>query len=154
MIKCQLLRNTWWGGDFTIHSVSASWSAFTIVHLEGGRIYNSHLRGKDSQFTFDSVHASFPHEIYAPPPSPWEAWGCHKYGLITESKLKFTFSTVMDIDGHISSQQHSAHYTKWQHDFTVPKTILDDLWPHFLGSADGVYFEYGNAFSTVSFWWS
>ena len=33
---------------------------------------------------------------------------------------------------------------------TVP-AILDDLWPHFLGGADGVYFQYGNVFSTVSF---
>ena len=43
------------------------------------------------------------------------------------SKLNFTFSIVMDIDGHISSWQHCAHYTRWQHDFTVPKTILYDL---------------------------
>ena len=36
-------------------------------------------------------------------------------------------SVVMDIDRHISSQQHCAHDTRWQHHFIVPKTILDDL---------------------------
>ena len=56
----------------------------------------------------------------------------------------------MDVDGHISSHQQYAHYTRWQHHFAVPKSILDDFWPYFLGDADGVYFQYGNAFSTVS----
>ena len=65
--------------------------------------------------------------------------------IITESKLSVQWS------GHISSHQHCAHYPRWQHHFTVPKTILDDLWPHFLGGADRVYFQYSNALSTVSF---
>ena len=61
--------------------------------------------------------------------------------IFTKSKLKSTFSIVMDVNRHISSCQYSAHYTRWQHHFTEPKTILDDLWPHFLGGADGVYFQ-------------
>ena len=44
-----------------------------------------------------------------------------------------------------------CHYPRWQHHFTVPRIILDDLWSHFLGCADGVYFQYGNALSAVSF---
>ena len=71
--------------------------------------------------------------------------------FITESKLKFTFSIVMDIDRHITSWQHCAHHTRWQHHFSVPKIILDDFWPHCHWSADGVYFQYSNAFNTVSF---
>ena len=73
----------------------------------------------------------------------------------------------MDVDGHISSQQHCTYYTRWQYHFPVPKTILDGLisfkgvelhtschvTSHFLGGADGVYFQYGNAVSIVSFYY-
>ena len=31
------------------------------------------------------------------------------------------------LDLPMSSQQHCAHFTRWQHHFTVPKTILYDL---------------------------
>ena len=53
----------------------------------------------------------------------------------------------MDVDGHISSWQHYAHYTRWQHHFTVPKTILYDLIslegvePHDIMPGGVVYFQ-------------
>ena len=45
--------------------------------------------------------------------------------------------------------QHCAHNPRWQHHFTVPITILDGS--TLARGADGVYFQYGNALSTVSF---
>ena len=41
--------------------------------------------------------------------------------------------------------QHCAHYSRWQHLFTVPITILNGstlaMWPHFIGGTDGVNFQ-------------